>query len=61
MKAYLVSDFENHHISGILIVLMQIHKGMFVSFRIAVFDLGSSPAGLLKALSDASLALLLAP
>lgn len=47
MITYLVSNFENHHISGILIVLMQIHKGIYVSVRTAIFNLGSSPVGVL--------------
>lgn len=56
MITYLVSNFENHHISGILTVLMQIHKEIFISFRIAVFALVSPPDGRLQALTDASLA-----
>lgn len=36
-STYLVSDFENHHISGILTALMQVHKEAFFSVRSGMF------------------------
>lgn len=56
-RAYLVSDFENHHLSGISNVFMHIHKWVQVSSRSTTSGFVVSSAGLFRALCHASLAL----